>query len=634
MALYDMLVEKAMHYLSDNNYTKAAISTHRVCYREFGKHLNKFGLTYTIDTGNCWLEDNKSEWPSWLYRSRRKCLQRIQELQTYGKVLNVQYYGNIYDYDRLNVSYRANLNEYLESLLQSRAEQTIKACRCACSAFLMFMQNRDIECITDIKYSDLIAFHDLDTHKSKEHNECYIRDFLQFAASKAWCSKGFSVLLSPQIIHRAIILEDFSIVDSQKLESLRIQSQCFTSDDFLTSIEHFVAISEEKRYCSGFLRTARRCLLSLYLFLDINGFGYKPEISDLWLLKMKSQLDSQFVEWRRILEQYKKYFEEGDYNPGVVFSYQPDPIEDLPDWITNELLHFLSIKQKEGLSESSLKNYKAAVIRFSEFLIELGVIGFSEITADILLQFNQTDHHITAEGKSTCNSRVSNFIEYLEDVDILKNKHLHKILPRKSAKRIKLVETLSVEEEKILDNIDLSNMTPLGLRDYAIVLIARRLGFRKSDIIDIEYHDIDWKNDTITTLQRKTKKGLILPLPNDVRNAIVRYMKYGRPYSRCPKIFIKHMTPYNGLTGSACDAALSRLLYGKMGCPVKFHRLRKSFGTGLIRGGAAHAIASKMLGHNSCDSLGSYFSADETRMRELPLSLDELGIMPKGELFT
>lgn len=632
MDVYDALVEKAMEYLSDNHFTKSALSSHRVCYREFRNHLDNYGLTYSIEVGNRWLEDNKPTWPPWLYRSRRKCLQRIEELQTYGKVINVQYYGHVYDYDLLNASFQEHLDAFLDSISKSRADQTVKCCRCACASFLMFMQNRDRDCLDDIEYSDLIAFHDLDTHKSKEHNECYIREFLEFAASKAWCSKGFSVLLSPQIIHRAMFLETFTIVDPQEFESLRIQSLDFPPDEFLASIEQFVSASEEKRYCSAFLRMARRCLLSLYLFLDINGFGYTPEISDLWLLEMKPQLDSQFVEWRRILEQYKKYSEEGDFNPGVVFSYQPDPIEALPGWITEELLRFLSMKKKEGLSESSLKSYKTTVIHFSEFLMETGITEFSSITADILLQFNQTDQHATAKGKSTVNSLVSVFIEYLEDADILENKHLHKVLPRRSAKNVKLIETLSEEEVELLDNINPSDMSPLGLRDCAMVLVARRLGFRSSDIVDIEYHDIDWKNDTISTLQRKTKKGLILPLPNDVRNAIVRYMKYGRPYSRCPKIFIKHMVPYNGMTVSACGDALSRLLHGKKGQPVKFHRTRKSYGTGLVRGGAAHDIASNMLGHNSCESLSSYFSADETRMRELPLSLNELGILPKGGL--
>ena len=87
MGLYSELIDKSMQYLNDNKYTKAAISAHRVCYREFGKYLDNCGLPYSIDVGNRWLNENKSEWAPWLYRSRRKCLQRIEELYIYGKVL-------------------------------------------------------------------------------------------------------------------------------------------------------------------------------------------------------------------------------------------------------------------------------------------------------------------------------------------------------------------------------------------------------------------------------------------------------------------------------------------------------------------------------------------------------------------
>lgn len=632
MGLYSELIDKSMQYLNDNKYTKAAISAHRVCYREFGKYLDNCGLPYSIDVGNRWLNENKSEWAPWLYRSRRKCLQRIEELYIYGKVFNVQYYGHISDYDTLNELFRNQLDKFLELSSESYSDLTLKECRCACSAFLMFMQKRGRRSFEEIRYLDLIAFHELDTHKSKMHNECYIRKLLSFAASKAWCSQGFSILLSQSIIHRALFLDDFITVKPQSLEALRTKSLEFPSHEFLVSVDQFVAVSESKRYCSAYPRIERRCLLSLYLFLDINGFGYDPEISDLWLTEMRLQLNSQFVEWRRILEQYKVFYKTRDFSPEVVLSYKADPAEALPDWIKKELNRFLSLKKKEGLSQSSLDNYKCAVIRFSEFLTRSGISEFRAITPEVLMQFNREDYHKTPKGKSTYNSRLAGFIEYLSDSGIIENNHLHRILPRHNAKSVKIIETLTEEEMEKIDCYSPAEIIPLELRDHAMVLVARRLGFRKSDIVDIEYNDIDWKKGTISTLQRKTKKGLILPLPNDVRNAIVRYMKYGRPYSRCPKIFIKHMVPYNELTSCACDSALSRILYGEKGHPVKFQRIRKSFGTGLIRGGAAHDIASKMLGHSTSESLASYFSADEERMRMLPLSLSDLGILPKGGL--
>ena len=632
MSSYDDLVEKSIRFLKDNNYSKSTISFHRVCYRDFREYLDENTLIYTNELANSWLEDNKSSWDPKIYCSRRKCLKRLEELQKHETIVNIRYTSAKYDYDLLEIAFRTTLDEYLISISEHFVENQLQIRRRACSVFLMFMQKRNRKNISEIEYEDLIAFHQLNEYKSKTIYECYIREFLSYAATKSLCSRGFSILLNPKIIHRAVFLERFKIVDPQDLESIRIQSLDFSAEEFLDSIESFILISKEKRYCPAFLSMARRCLLSLYIFLDINGFGYSPDISDLWLLEMRPQIKSQFVGWRRILEVYKEYSIECDFCPDVVYSYKPDSAESIPYWIKSEFDFFVSMKQKEGISKGSIITYKNAIIRFSKFLEEMAITDFDSISAETLIRFNHQDSHKTAKGKCTYNSSISVFIEFLEDRDVIKNKYLHQVLPRKSAQTVMPIEILTDEELEKLDSQNSSTMSPIELRDNAMILVARRLGFRESDIVDIEYSDIDWKNATISTLQRKTKKGIVLPLPNDVRNAIVRYMKYGRPYSKCPKIFIKHKVPYNGLTGSSCAAALSRSLYGETDHPVRFHRTRRSFGTGIVRGGAAHDIASKMLGHNSNESLKPYFSADEEKMRTLPLSLNDLGIMPKGGL--
>lgn len=84
------------------------------------------------------------------------------------------------------------------------------------------------------------------------------------------------------------------------------------------------------------------------------------------------------------------------------------------------------------------------------------------------------------------------------------------------------------EVEKILASFDREN--PIGKRNYAIFLLAARLGLRSCDIKALQFSYINWKEKTISFAQRKTKKRLSLPLPDDVGWAIIDYLKNGQPH--------------------------------------------------------------------------------------------------------
>ena len=78
----------------------------------------------------------------------------------------------------------------------------------------------------------------------------------------------------------------------------------------------------------------------------------------------------------------------------------------------------------------------------------------------------------------------------------------------------------------------------VGKRDYAMFLLASRLGLRASDIAKLKFADINWENNEITIIQYKTNKEIILPLLTDIGNAIIDYLQYGRPKSTSQQIFI------------------------------------------------------------------------------------------------
>jgi site-specific recombinase XerD len=71
-----------------------------------------------------------------------------------------------------------------------------------------------------------------------------------------------------------------------------------------------------------------------------------------------------------------------------------------------------------------------------------------------------------------------------------------------------------------------------------MLLLACRLGLRASDICGLSFANLFWRENLIVLTQVKTKKHIELPLLAEVGNAIITYLKYGRPVSQLPYVFL------------------------------------------------------------------------------------------------
>ena len=96
------------------------------------------------------------------------------------------------------------------------------------------------------------------------------------------------------------------------------------------------------------------------------------------------------------------------------------------------------------------------------------------------------------------------------DVDYSKN------VPRDNFRRHPKLPSVYTKEEitSMIEVIDRGN--PKGKRDYAIILIATRLGLRSSDICNIKFENLNWKQCEIAISQQKTRQEVILPLTTEI----------------------------------------------------------------------------------------------------------------------
>lgn len=159
-----------------------------------------------------------------------------------------------------------------------------------------------------------------------------------------------------------------------------------------------------------------------------------------------------------------------------------------------------------------------------------------------------------------------------------------------------------------------SRSTRVGKRDYAMLLLASRLGLRTSDIANLKFCDLDWDNNTIKVVMQKTLKAIELPLLSEVGNAIIDYLKNGRPSSDLNQVFLSSRAPYIGATRGMVGSAINSIIVSS-GVDVHMkhhgpHSLRHSLASALLKADSSLPVISEALGHKHTDTTMVYLRID------------------------
>jgi integrase/recombinase XerD len=100
-----------------------------------------------------------------------------------------------------------------------------------------------------------------------------------------------------------------------------------------------------------------------------------------------------------------------------------------------------------------------------------------------------------------------------------------------------LPATLSVSDvSALLSSCDRG--APIGLRDFAILLLLARLGLRSAEVAGLELGDIHWRSGLIVIRRGKSRGPDPFPLPVEVGDAMVAYLKGARPRTVCRSVFL------------------------------------------------------------------------------------------------
>jgi len=286
-------------------------------------------------------------------------------------------------------------------------------------------------------------------------------------------------------------------------------------------------------------------------------------------------------------------------------------------------------RERRHLRPSSLAERMHNIAVFLDFLRTRGLESLDNLQAEDLSAFIQTRTAWKPRTVSRVSSDLRLFLQYLFMRDVLP-RDLSTAIPT-----IRLASNATVPSvwepelvQRLLAVVD--RRSPKGKRDYAILLLAARLGLRLGDIKGLTLDHLHWTTSTIEIVQHKTGEPLVLPLIEEVGTALIDYLRAGRPPVEHRHLFTNLTPPFEPI----CERdRLHRVVaYWRELAGIKFkapqrqglHSLRHTLATRLLGAQTPFPVISAVLGHASPATTFIYAKADVETLRIAAIDPEEV----------
>jgi integrase/recombinase XerD len=284
---------------------------------------------------------------------------------------------------------------------------------------------------------------------------------------------------------------------------------------------------------------------------------------------------------------------------------------------------FLSyLRVEKGLAQNTILAYGRDLKRFADFLGKRQKTQIESVNREDIVDFLASLYKEKLDSRSVARYLVSlrglykfAMMEELVTTDPTENLESPKV-------RSSLPTYLRVEEiDKLLQAPDLG--TPSGLRDRAMLEVLYSTGLRVSELLNLRIADIDMRMGCVRCIGKGDKERLV-PIGRKAIEAVEQYLaqarpKFARPSSPPPHNQVLFLTR---LGKRLSRVAIWKILhdYGiRLGLRGRLtpHKLRHSFATHLLEGGADLRSVQLMLGHADISTTQIYTHVVEERLKQI-----------------
>ena len=295
------------------------------------------------------------------------------------------------------------------------------------------------------------------------------------------------------------------------------------------------------------------------------------------------------------------------------------PTEKIVDDGTKDILGSYQqyLVEDQGLSYSAIITYVNRVHQFLLDVFRSKPLNFASLrTKDITEFIRNSTTKYSPKSIALMVSSLRSFFRFLLQLGKISVDLAACVPTVANRKHTHIPQYLTSQElEQLLTHS--RGQTALELRNYAILLLLSRLGFRACEVVRLTLDDFDWEPGEI--IVRGKGKETRFPLPVDVGQALVAYLKQGRPTCSIRRFFISSKAPRKPLTTVAVSTIVStRLQKAGLSTPKKgAHLLRHTLATECLRKGASLSEIGQILRHQHIDTTAIYAKVDFERLRTI-----------------
>lgn len=146
----------------------------------------------------------------------------------------------------------------------------------------------------------------------------------------------------------------------------------------------------------------------------------------------------------------------------------------------------------------------------------------------------------------------------------------------------------------------------------ALIVFDLATGLRRSDVLGLRWGQVDWENETITVVQKKTGKPVTLPLSSAAMEAL-EWCRSRGVRSMQGLVFLDHRgKAWSDQVLKDAWAAAKKRAGIAVGRKLRLHDLRHSYACALADAGVALPIIAGALGHSGMRSVGRYARASSS----------------------
>lgn len=390
----------------------------------------------------------------------------------------------------------------------------------------------------------------------------------------------------------------------------------FYNDSLKTLMEGLEKELRSKGYRDPAIQFYRRLLRPVQHFMRKNGIeDYTPDVGRQyiqWYQENHDRVSDQVVRFitsciNRVNDVY-----EGN---GYVRQHAARPGIKPPDIFKSQTEGFLEECRLSGNKPATLRIKEIAISQFLSGCKQEGCSTVGEITPSMVICV------CGRLGTKEYYPYVRHFLRFLA-LDRQTENDLSTFVPdvrfdTRSPSTYTTEEICSAEESIVRDD-------SRGKRDYAIFLLASRLGIRAGDIVRMHRDSLDFNNGIISFTQHKTHKAVSHPMLPEVRKALEEHIACSG-FSPDGYLFSGTLAPYGPLTNTTISNTITKYLEkasvdttGKHHGP---HSLRASMATSMVNDSVPYDAVRKALGHSDPNAIKHYAKNDLENLRRCALEV-------------